>query len=319
MPFDARSLNLELLRTLLAVGTSRTFGEAAVRRGVTPPAVSQQMKTLEAQLGARLFERVGRRAVLTPKGAELVEVLRRGLAVVEDALAAVVEDARNVEGIVRIGGPGPFSAMWLRPRLVHLLAAHPGLRLEIEYAVPSTLTKRLLDGELDLCLIVRAVDERQLASQVVHVEQFVPVAAPSYLRERGRPHDAAGFRSHPFVAYDGDLAMLAAWWRATWGPKEPLPANIRVRVTSLDDMRHLARAGVGIAVLPDYFVADDLTAGALARVCKDPPGHARRKQEAKNPISLCWRRGAIETARLKAVRDALLVRPGGENHRPRAT
>jgi DNA-binding transcriptional LysR family regulator len=306
MPFDARSLNLELLRTLLAVGSSRTFGEAAARRGVTTPAVSQQMKTLEAQLGTPLFERVGRRAVLTEKGRQLVDVLRRELAVVEDAVSAVVDDAHATEGVVRIGGPGPFSAMWLRPRVVRLLAAHPKLRLTIEYAVPSALTKRLLDGDLDLCLVVRAVDEPALASEVVYVEQFVPVAAPGYLKEYGRPTDAAGFRRHPFVAYDADLTMLSSWWRATWGPREPLPADVRVAVTSLDDMRFLARVGAGIAVLPDYFVADDLASGALARVCKDRPGHERRKQEARNPISLCWRRAAIETARLRAVREALL-------------
>jgi DNA-binding transcriptional LysR family regulator len=187
MAFDDARVDLELLRTLLAIGDSATFAEAARKRRVTPPAVSQQMKALEAQLGVRLFERVGRRAVLTAKGAALVEVLRTTFAGLTTALEALVDDVAQVAGEVRIGGPGPFSHLWLTPRVSALLRQHRSLSLSIEYAVPSRLVQRLVRGELDFALVVESVEEPQLASRVVHVETFTAVASPKFAGRRRLP------------------------------------------------------------------------------------------------------------------------------------
>ena len=77
-------INYELLRTLVDAGSAPTFRDAAARRRVTPSAVSHQVKTLEAQLGVVLFERVGRNARLTPAGARLVDALRIELARIDD-------------------------------------------------------------------------------------------------------------------------------------------------------------------------------------------------------------------------------------------
>src|SRR5437763_7339649 len=126
-------INYELLRTLVEAGTAPTFREAAARRHVTPSAVSHQIRSLESQLGVPLFERFGRNARLTPAGVKLVAVLRDDFARIDEALAAVLEDARSVRGTVRIGGPGPFSRMWLRPRLVRLLRTHPDLVLDVRF------------------------------------------------------------------------------------------------------------------------------------------------------------------------------------------
>ncbi|WP_394841381.1 LysR family transcriptional regulator [Pendulispora brunnea] len=298
--FDPKAVHLELLRTLLAAATARTFGEAAKQRGISTPAISQQIKALETQLGMPLFERVGRNARLTPSGAELVAVVRHQLALLDDAVAAFVEDGESVRGRVRIGGPAPFSAMWLRPRLVKLLKAHPGLRLDVNYGVTSVITKQLLAGDIDFGIIVQDPAESSIESRVVFVEQFVPVASPGYVRKHGMPENAAEFRQRPMIIFDNDMAMLAPWWRAAFGRREPMPANVVCSVTSLEDMRQLALQGLGIAVLPDYFTARDLAAGHLVQVCKHV--HPERcKREARNPMYLCWRKGTVMTARLRAV------------------
>jgi len=298
--FDPKAVHLELLRTLLAAATARTFGEAAKQRGISTPAISQQIKALETQLGMPLFERVGRNARLTASGTELVAVVRRQLALLDDAVVAFVEDGESVRGGVRIGGPGPFSAMWLRPRLVKLLKAHPSLRLDVRYGVPSALTNQLLAGELDFAIIVQDPAESSFESRVIHVEEFAPVASAAYVRKHGMPENAAEFRQRPMIVFDDDMAMLAPWWRANFGRGEPMPSNVLCSVTSLEDMRQLVLQGLGIAVLPDYFTARDVAAGHLVRVCKHvQPG--RRKREAHNPVYLCWRKGMVMTARLRAV------------------
>ena len=298
-------INYELLRTLLETGTAPTFADAAKRRHVTPSAISQQIKTLEAQLGVALFERVGRRARLTPAGQSLVAELSRHFGVIDDALAAVVDDHATVRGVVTIGAPGPFSRMWLRPRIVALLAAHPDLVIDARFGVPSALTRQLVLGECDFCILVNAVDAPSLEAKAIHTEEFIAVASKAYLRANGKPRTALEFEEHRYVVFDADLPMQAAWWRAHFGPKAKMPTRIACRIASLDEMLALAEEGIGVAVLPNYFVKDALAAGKIVELT--PDGGTRRGRGARNPIHLAWRKAAADTARFRAVRDALLA------------
>jgi len=295
--------DLELLRTLVIVAESRTFGEAAARRHLTTSAVSQQMKSLERQLGAPLFERVGRNAVLTAAGARLAGVAAVQLRVLDDAVLDVARDHNEPRGPVRLGAPRPFARVWARPRLARLLAAMPLIELEMTFDGPSALEASLVRGEIDLAILVQTVESPSLAVERIGVEEFVAVASPRYVDRVGVPRDAADFARLRHIAFDRDLPMLAGFWRAHFG-RTALPTAIGVRVASLDEMLAFVEAGLGIAVLPDYFVADALERGAVVRL--DPA--TRRRGRARNPIYLAWRRSAVETARLVAVRDALLAR-----------
>ncbi|WP_394822548.1 LysR family transcriptional regulator [Pendulispora albinea] len=301
-------INYELLRTLLEVGQARTFAEAARRLRVTPSAVSHQLRTLQAQLDVVLFERVGRRAQLTPAGQVLVRELRASFARIDDALLAVTSDSRAIRGRVRLGGPGPFSRMWLRPRLLALFEAYPELVIDARFDIPSVLTRQLTEGELDLALIVRTLDAPALEMHPVYIEEFVAVASPR--RFKRKPETARELAEHPFVVFDDDLAMHATYWASAFGRGEPLPPKIICRITSLDEMLALATEGVAIAVLPQYFVADAIKAKAVVLV--GPSGTKRTR--ARNTIYLAWRKGVVETARLKVVREALLS--GADSPRP---
>jgi DNA-binding transcriptional LysR family regulator len=298
-------INHELLRTLVEVGSASTFAEAAVRRRITPSAVSHQIKALEAQLGVPLFERVGRSARLTAAGRHLVQALREEFARIDDALEAVALDHGEVRGTVRIGGPGPFSRMWLRPRLVELLRAHEELVVEVRFDVPSVLSRRLLQGEDDLAILVSGVDSPLLEATPIYTEEFVAVASPAHVRRHGKPSTAAEFAAQRYIVFDADLAMHTAWWRAAFGRRAPLPARVVCRITSLDEMLALAIDGVGLAVLPDYFIREAVAAGRVVALA--PAAAERRRRPARSTLHLAWRRGAVESARLKTVRAALLA------------
>lgn len=304
-------INYELLRTLYEVGRTRTFAEAARHLRVTPSAVSHQLRTLQAQLDVTLFERVGRRAKLTPAGEVLVHELRASFARIDDALVAATSDARSVRGLVRIGGPGPFSRMWLRPRLVGLLRTYPELVVNVCFNVPSVLTRELLEGVLDLAIVVNSPETSALEMHPIYVEEFMAVASPKrWQHGKKKPETARELAEHPFVVFDDDLAMHAAYWTAAFGRREPLPPKIVCRITSLDEMLALAVEGLAIAVLPNYFVADALQAKTVVPVgpsrLSRPSRSLARQTTAKNAIYLAWRKGVVETARLRAVRDALL-------------
>jgi DNA-binding transcriptional LysR family regulator len=288
-------INHELLRTFLAAARTRTFGEAAAQRRVTKSAISQQVKALEAQLGVPLFERVGRAARPTPAGARLADVLERELAAIDDALVALTAEHAEIAGELRLGAPRPFARAWLPPRLAPLLRAHPALRVRIVFGVPSELERALVQGQLDLAILSRAPESPLVAHRAIATETFHAYAAPAYLAAHGTPQTLADIRAARFIDFDDDLPMHAPFWRAAFGARTPVGGEIVCRVASLDEMLALAEQGLGVVVLPDYFARGSKILKEL-EISREP---------AKNALTLAWRKGAVESARLLAARDAL--------------
>jgi DNA-binding transcriptional LysR family regulator len=297
-------MNLELLRTFVDLARSPGLASVAARRHVTKSAVSQQMKALEAQLGVRLFERVGRTIRPTESAQALAAPLAAAFAAVDDALDALRDAEGTVRGQVRIGAPRPFTRAWLRPRLARLLASHPELVVDVSFGVPTELERALLAGDLDLAVLARAPESDAVATAPLFVETFEAVASRAYVRAHGSPETAADFERHRLVVFDRDLPMHGPWWRATFGGRAPLRGRVVCRVASLDEMLALATEGLGIAVLPDYFVAPALAARQLVII--RPSAHGRRATAAKNTIFLAERRGAVVPARVRTMREALL-------------
>lgn len=291
-------INYALLPTLLELGSGRTFAETAKRLGITPSAVSHQMRTLEGQLGFRLFERVGRRAALSPEALRLVAVVSEHLPPIDDALEALLDDGRNVRGLVRVGGALPFSRLWLRPRVARLLQLYPELRLELGFGPPSVLLPRLHAGVLELAIVAEEVESPLLVSRTIYSEEFWAVCARSYLAGAAPPETAKQLEQHRFITYDSSRPMHDAWWRRVLGPKRP-PEHVHAcSVANLDEMLHFVEAGFGIAVLPNYLVGEAVARGQLLRLFP-------RRAAPQNPIRLVWRKSSIETSRFQVVRDAL--------------
>ncbi len=292
-------MNLELLRTFVDLARSPNLAGAAARRHVTRSAVSQQMKTLEAQLGVRLFERVGRSLRPTASAAGLAAALTGAFSTIDGALDAVRDAEGAIRGEVRLGAPRPFTRAYLRERLARLIAAHGELVVDVAFGTPTELERALVAGDLDLAVLARPPESGAIETALLVVETFTAVASPGYQRERGTPRSAADFEDHRLIVFDRDLPMHAAWWRATFGARAPMRGRVVCRVASLDEMLALAAAGAGIAVLPDYFIAPALAAREVVAIA---PGAKRR---ARNPILLAARRGAVPSARVRALREAL--------------
>ncbi len=298
-------INYDLLRTLLEIGASSTFAQAAAKLQLTPSAVSHQVRALEAQLGFAVFERVGRASRLTVEGQQLLDVVREHFLPIEEALAGLRDDQRTVQGSVSLAGPMPFARTWLRPRLVRLMRTYPALVLNVRFGVPSALTLGLLDGSLDFAILSETPDSPLLAYEKLLVETFVAVCSPKYWGGAPPAHTAKQLAEQRFIVFSDALPMHALWWRATFG-KAPLPSNVVCRIANIDEMLYLVEQGLGIAVLPNYTVAEGLAAGRLTRVTTKP-ARATHVGAPQNPLHLVWRKARAETTRLKVVRSVLLA------------
>ncbi len=292
---------------MLDVGNAPSFAIAAERLRVSTSAVSQRLKQLEHQLGFPLFERIGRQNRMTPGARELFLTTQNCFLPLGETIERLRGDHSEVRGVVRIGGPAPFSRLWLRPRLATLKNRYPELLPEVQFDMAWVLSPRLAAGEIDLCILVGPVEANLgLVSRLIYTEEFVAVAAPAYVKAHGTPRTLEEFSAHPFIVYDTGLIMLSPWWATKFGRHAPLPQHHACRVANLDEMLALCEAGVGLTVLPSFFVEESLRRRATV-LLEPAPASGKAPRRSLYPVHLAWRRSAVDTARMRVVRDWLLT------------
>jgi DNA-binding transcriptional LysR family regulator len=144
-------LELDLLRTLVAIADTGSFNRAARTVFRTPSAVSMQMKKLEEQVGQALFAKNGRSVVLTPDGEALLSYARRILKLADEALLRF--RAPEIRGTIRLGAPDDYASLFLPDILSRFAASHPNVEIDVVCQSSSELVTLLEDNSLDVALI----------------------------------------------------------------------------------------------------------------------------------------------------------------------
>ncbi len=249
-------MDLELLRTFLEVSRTRHFGEAAEALHLTQAAVSARIKQLESLLGVRLFDRLRRDIRLTPEGSRL---LRHA-----DLLISGWRKARQEVGYggagqqISVGGSLRLWDVLLQDWFHSLRRQQPELAIIAESHHPEMLTRRLLDGVLDLAFMLEPAQLEVLQIEQVGEIQLVLVGA-----QPGMEVDNA--LADDYLMVDWGLAHALEHRRLF--PDAPEP---RVRVSQAKmALSHLLEIG-GYAYLPLPMVASPLAGGALHRVADAP-------------------------------------------------
>ena len=297
-------MDLELLRTVVAIHRTGTLTAAAVRLGRSQPTVTAQLRSLERQLGQQLFVRAARGVVPTAVADELVARVAPHV----DALARVAERGAAPDDPfgrpVHLAGPAELTAARVLPALAPLVRS--GLRLRVGVGLADDLLAGLPTGRFDL--VVSTVRPRGRDTRAVPLtdEEFVLVAGPAWAAriDRGRlaRHGAAAVRDVPLVAYAEELPIVRRYWRTVFGTRPPGPAA--VVVADLRAVLAATVAGAGVTVLPRYLCADALTSGALVALHEPevPP---------INTLFLATRAGVEDEPGVAAVRRHLLAEARG--------
>ena len=144
-------LDLDLLKTLVAISETGSFSAAAQRLFRTPSAISMQVKKMEDILGRPVFVRDSRSVTLTPDGEFLLEHARRMLAMNRDAVARFVQP--DVQGVVRLGAPDDVSERFLPGMLRNFADSHPGVTINVRVESTNVMTRLLEEGKLDLAIV----------------------------------------------------------------------------------------------------------------------------------------------------------------------
>ncbi|MGK9230619.1 LysR family transcriptional regulator [Inquilinus limosus] len=248
------------LRAYAEIGRRGSVKAAAEAMGVTPGAVSQQLKLLEERLGLALFVRDRRGIRLTEAGARAHPVVQRGFDQLAEALDLLAAEGRR-ETLTVSTAPS-FAASWLVPRLGRFTARHPGIEVRVE------ATTALADlGRVDVVLRHGLGRWPGLVSEPLLAPRLLPVASPELLR-RGPPvAGPADCLAYPLLQ-DGDRADWRLWLAAQ-GIEDPRAE----RGPAFDSDLLLVRAaiaGQGLALVRDLYVAEEIAAGRLALVLDRP-------------------------------------------------
>ncbi|MEN8651839.1 LysR family transcriptional regulator [Streptomyces sp. 21So2-11] len=262
-------MQFQQLRYFVAVAETLHFTRAAEEVHVAQPSLSQQIRSLEKELGADLFTRARGNIALTEAGEALLPLARRILADADTARHEVQELAQLRRGRVRLGAT-PSVCTGLLPdvlRTFHDL--HPGIQLLIEEGGSHDLVRELARGGLDLALVVLPLPSPSPALTTVELlhEDLVVVSAASAPRPgRGRSVRIAELQGAPMVMFRHgyDLRELTvAACRA-----EGFEPTFTVEGGEMDAVLGFVRAGLGLAVVPRMVAARagrDLRVTPLAR------------------------------------------------------
>ncbi|MFC9239531.1 LysR family transcriptional regulator [Streptomyces decoyicus] len=245
-------MQLQQLRYFTAVADTRHFTRAAEREHVAQPSLSQQIRSLERELGAELFHRARGHITLTDAGETLLPLARRILADAETARREVQEVARLRRGRLRLGAPPSLCASLVPDVLRAFHTTYPGVELIVTEDGSQDLVRALADGALDLALIITPlpVQAPALVTSDLLREELVVVSAPDRpapvgRRTRIRVED---LQDRPLAmfrrGYDLREFTTAACRAAGFEP------TFTVEGGEMDAVLGFVRAGLGIAVVP---------------------------------------------------------------------
>ena len=200
-------MDLTLLRSLLTVVDSGAITKAAERLGLTQPALSRRIRSLEAQLGATLLERTRKGTSLTAVG-RLVEAEARVLVARYDQLRAEIAAHAGLEsGTVRLGGGATAVSYVLPPAIAAFQAKHPGVRFMLKEAGSREVEQDVANARLELGLVTLPVHLRELDARVLLEDRVVLVCRTDHVLARGERVQAAQLGGLGLVGFEPGSAI----------------------------------------------------------------------------------------------------------------
>ncbi|MCX5110732.1 LysR family transcriptional regulator [Streptomyces sp. NBC_00378] len=263
-------MDLTLLRTFVTVHRAGSFTRAAALLGLSQPAVTSQIRTLERQLGRPLFLRRARGVTPTTIGDELAHRAAPHL----DALIEIAEAELDEESGVRtlhLAGPPEFSSMRALPALTPLVAQGLALRSSFFTGAEEAL-EGLAAGHHDLAIATARPRGGLLTASALCDEEHVLVAAPRWAGRLGpgtlRHKGPVVLEQLPVVEVHESLPLVSRYWAAVFDSRPALAGT--VIVPDLRAVLECTAAGAGLAVLPRYLCERALERGEVVALL-DPP------------------------------------------------
>ena len=254
-------MEIRQLRAFRSVATLMSFHRAAEQLHYAQSSISAQIQSLEADLGVQLFDRLGRRILLTEAGERLLQYAGKILDLAEETQAAVA-DSGKPQGSLTIRIPETFGVNRLPPIVKRFKARFPKVRLSFTTCAHDELAKDLRKGITDLAfLLTESIQAADLEAEVLSFETLVIVTSPNHpltTKPVVRTRDLAG---ETILLSKMDCSYRRSFQQIL-DKKKVQPGTV-LEFSSVAVIKQCVREGVGITILPEVSAARDIAEGRL--------------------------------------------------------
>jgi len=262
--FTVRQGALDGVEAFLAVAQHRSFRRAAGELGVTPSAISQAVRALEARVGAALFIRTTRSVGLTEAGDRFLARAKPAFEELVAAKDAARELGQRPAGLLRLSVPRAVVPILLEPLIASFCQAYP--EVEVEIAASEELVDLAAKGFDAGVRLGQFIAADMIAVPMTRPFRLVIVGSPAYLARRDRPGRPDDLRHHACVRMRRSGGAIALWSLNDNGRGTEIAVSGPVIANDFPTMLGAAVEGVGLAQVPEPVAAEAVKAGKLVHV-----------------------------------------------------
>lgn len=259
------------LEAVLAVARRRSFRAAATELGMSTTALSSAVAGLEARLGVRLFNRTTRSVALTEAGESFVSRIAPAMSEIHGAMDGLNTHRRTPSGTLRINTPAGAAHMAFTPIVLEYVRRYPDVNVDI---VTEARMVDIVESGFDAGIRIGELVPKDMIAVPMGPElRMTVVGSPGYFANHPRPRQPLDLMSHTCIRYRLPGGRLYHWEfeRGEEALNLDVPGTLTLDESTL--IREAALAGLGLAILTDWFLKDDLAAGRLIPVLNEwmPP------------------------------------------------
>jgi DNA-binding transcriptional LysR family regulator len=285
------------MESFVRVVRAKSFSTAARELGLSRALVTKHVQALEEHLGARLLNRTTRTLNLTEIGAEYYDFCQRVLGEIEDEEKSLRDLQKEPRGSLRVLSPKSFASLHMCEAMAAFGQRYPDIRVTLVLDDSSLHSINVVTQGFDVAVRLSTIDDSSLVVRKLATLKWVVCASPAYLKREGAPKEPR------------DLADRNCLTHMTLGPQRvwrfqegKRTHDVKVQGTftanSVIALQHAVRAGIGIAILPTYCIADDLRSGSLVAVLAD-------YQLPEQPLYAAYPYGAMPPNKVRLLVDFL--------------
>jgi len=289
IPLDSRQL-----RAFTTLASTGSFTRAAKELFLSQSAVSHSMKALERDVGCRLFDRLGKKVVLTQTGEQLLKHAEKILDEMSQARASLKHLQEWGRPRLRLGASATACQYLLPPVLNELQREHPSGMLSIEPVDAENAVESMDNNSFDLAFTLRPHRQENVTFIPLFTDEMCFLIGPSHPWAQDRHVDRAAVARQNYVLYNKSsytCNLIESYFR-----QEEIVLNTVIHLGSMDAIKQLVKLGMGISILAPWIARDEQADGSLIQL---PLGRRKLKRE----WGISFRRGR----RLNMLEETFIV------------
>ena len=256
-------MDLSQLGIFLTVASEKSFSRAAQKLLRTQPAVSLAVQRLEGDLGEKLLDRSFKDGTLTDAGKIVYEYAQKFENLRREMMNALTELRSNYTGKLIIGA-NESGALYLLIHIHRFRELYPGVKVEVRRALSRNIPREVLDNSLDLGVVSYKPGDRNLHTMVIYSDAVAFIAYPEHRFTKRKQISIRELGTETFIAHN-----IASPYRQIVldaFQKHQVPLNMDIEMPTVETIKKMVQAKMGVAFVPRMCVQSELAAGDLVEV-----------------------------------------------------